>query len=396
MRKEIVYVVCLLLYILFNLTQIFVHTIPIVQRHVIAYILLAFGVYYCHISVRRMYNWGTSCICLFLYLLVYEIMNKKISFFDTLEFFFITNIVTTIFIRNRIKVDKKLLFIGIAFYLLNIIISLYEYKLKNNFFYHDMNPDANILTYARFRSTGIWGHPLYSSLIHGCSMILILMSNLNKKYKLILWFLGFFTIFLYDARASSLGVIVCSLAYLKNKKLIKRKYFIYIIAILIFFGAALSFLSSSEIGGKLFDSSTKKFNDAGSNARLVAFDILFDLKFKSLILGVQNQFEYAQRYYNVICAENSFVSMVLIMGFPVAMLFFYLQIKNLNRIMIFENYKIRIIFFSFIVISGLFNQALTNPYIWITIFILYILFCSNSKTHHYEKRNRDHNISRVS
>lgn len=258
-----------------------------------------------------------------------------------------------------------------------------------------MNEKWNVANaYFRFRASGIWGHPLYTALIHGACMIFILMSSINKKMKFILWFIGLFALFFYDARAATIMTVLVSFAYLYLDGDLNKKNIISILILTIVIILSLNLISQSELGGKLFDVQTKAFNDESSNARIVAFQIFFDLDMQKLLLGVADQFDYVQKHYNVICAENAFIGLTLVCGFPLALLIFTLQIKNLWNIMKSKKIKYRYLIIAYLFATGLFNQALTTPNVWITFMMFYILFCFNSENL-IKNENRHNNIPRI-
>ena len=137
--------------------------------------------------------------------------------------------------RRFVRDDKYhlLLYTAVTIYLINCVVSLYEYNYKINLFYSE-------LTYFdRFRSSGIWGHPLYNALIHGGCMLFIIMSSLNKYFKAILWFLGLYVIFCFDARAATIVTVGLSVGILYCRRVISKRNIIYIIAIGIIFALIL-------------------------------------------------------------------------------------------------------------------------------------------------------------
>lgn len=329
-----------------------------------------------------------------LYCIIFYISGRYLSVLTIMGVFLTASILSgTIKYINKPSYNKIFLNIALTFYIFNIVISWIEYQSQINLFYFDMSAKYDVVnSYYRFRASGIWGHPLYTAMIHGACMLFILMSSLNKNMKILLWTLGLFTIFLYDARASTLSIIGASLIYVYFKGLISRKHLKWIIFMGIILYFSFEYIAQSELGGKLFDTQTRNFNDESSNARIIAIQIFMELDAYKLLFGVPDQFAYAQKYH-VICAENAFVGSVLVYGLPLAVIIFYLFIDNFRHLMCGLDNKYKILIFAYIFSTGLFNQALTGTAVWIGLYFFYILFCFNNKETFRINENRYHNIS---
>lgn len=371
--------ICILLYIVIDLSQILVNQTTMLMRHVIATTIL-FVLMYVVSKKLRLNNLWLSVIGGLLFCFMAYSLERRLGFFDVFGYFIVTSFFAGMLSSFTTKKDGIFLVVGIVLYLFNIFISVFEYYLGVNLFYFDMGNKWNVVdSYWRFRATGIWGHPLYTALIHGACMIFIVMSNLRNNIKIILWFVGLPTLFLYDARASTLSVVIVTTIYIFLKGYLSKKYIVGIVLICILGYLSYSFISQSDIGGKLFDSQTYNFKDDSAHARIVAFQIFLDLNFQQLLLGVSDQYKYVQSHYNVVCAENAFIGMVLIYGLPLACIIFYLQIDNLLYAMsrIKRKYKILVVLYLFA--TGLLNQALVSYNIWILYLLFFILFCFNSR-----------------
>lgn len=394
MNKKVISILSLFIYILLELSYVCNFILNDITRHLIAFPFLILAIF-TSTGKLSLYNYKLSILGGIIYFILFNFQNRPLSVFGLINIFFITSLLSVAYRRINIKYGKSFIYIGIFFYLLNIVVSYFEYKNNVNLFYFDMNEKWDVKNaYFRFRASGIWGHPLYTALIHGACMIFILMSSINKKMKFILWFTGLFALFFYDARAATIMTILASFTYLYLNGDLNKKNIISILILFIVIILSLNFISKSDLGGKLFDVQTKDFNDESSNARIVAFQVFFDLDMQKLLLGVADQFDYVQKHYNVICAENAFIGLTLVCGFPLALLIFTLQIKNLWNIMKSKKIKYRYLIFAYLFATGLFNQALTTPTVWITFMMFYILFCFNSENQ-IKNENRYNDIPRI-
>lgn len=271
----------------------------------------------------------------------------------------------------RVKHYKILLGFGIAIFIINAIVVFIEYRSHINLFYYD-------LTYfARFRTSGIWGHPLYGALITGLFMILIIMSFMGKIGKYIIWIVGFIVLLCYDARLATSTLIVISLLCLYFLRDISKKYFVRSLLFLVLFFLLFGLLSESDIGGRLFNASVNNIkSDSSIEARFVAFEMLSDLDIQSLLFGVKDQFELANQYH-VLCAENAFIAHILVYGLPIAIFNFYIIISNLFDLTKGIILRYRILIMAYILITGMFSQSLLSGYVWHASFFYFIFICYN-------------------
>ena len=117
------------------------------------------------------------------------------------------------------------------------------------------------------------------------------------------------------------SAIICSFLVLYFKGLIKFKNYKLIIPLLFVIYQIYNYLSNSDLGGKLFNADVAIAED--SYFRLIAFQMFADLDFNSMMIGVPDQFKYAEQY-GALCAENGFVGNVLVWGLPCTLIIFYL------------------------------------------------------------------------
>lgn len=274
-------------------------------------------------------------------------------------------------LNDEIKNKRSIyVWLGVIVFLINGVVTIAEYNTGVNFFYFDM--DKSYAAYNRFRASGIWGHPLYTALINGISSLFILSSNLNSKIKMLLWIFGVMVSFCYDARASSVALILCSFYILYASGSFSKKNFFSLAFLLIISAVAFNYLSTSDLGGKLFNTDFNNFEDDSSEARIVAFKILFDLSPNELFFGVDDQFRFAQRY-GVLCAENSVVALILCYGLPIMLMILYVEIKSLFYVMKDISRKYQITFIVYWACAGIPNQSLSSSYLWLVYIVMFML-----------------------
>lgn len=377
MIKKLTLSFLFVLLILVSISSIFSYLLQVDQKIIIiiSFFIIFLIHYICNIQFR-IYKKKLVLSMLLLWVLLKICGGFEIKVFDMINFAFLMPIISYLSTYQKIY-SKYLLITIVIIYLLNILVTLFEYKNNINLFYHDMNwKYENLIEgqYFRFRSSGIWGHPLYSSMIHGFMMLCILLSRLPKIIKYCLWLVGISTIFCYDARAATFAVLGCSaLLILFTNNISLKNAFLAILLLIILF-IVLKDIGSSDLGGKFFDVERSKFDDSSSEARLIAFRMFFDLDFFQLLFGIGDDITYAQKYYNVLCAENAFITLVLRHGIILALIIFYLYLSCILYTTRNIKPKIKFILLSYFLAAGLFNQSLSSVSIWIVFPVVYIMF----------------------
>lgn len=257
---------------------------------------------------------------------------------------------------------------GLLLYMTNCILVIIEYTFKINTLSWDMS------YFTRFRATGLWIHPLFNALIHGMTMLYIICSSLPKTHKFILFVLGIPVIFMFDARAATIMVLLLSLYIGYVDKGISLKRFIQLSIIIVCLYPILSLIFTTELGGKLLNPESFRI-DVSTEPRLVPFYILSDLSFSDIFWGVgSEQIGKLCTRYRVVAIENSFILSVLRDGLVSAGIFYVCLISRLYKVFSTINRRIRIAFIvGFIVVGGI-STALTNVFVWYCVVVLYICF----------------------
>lgn len=253
---------------------------------------------------------------------------------------------------------------------LEMILSLYEYSIGHNFF-----AEIELDFTGRFRSTGLWGHPLNNAIIISAFILLVIMADVKSKYKLVTFFCGMLTLFCFNARASILSTLVCAGIYflLKNKgnfayhfRRQKIYYFIFIILI----GFTFSYLSQSELGGKLFISESRNFEDGSAQVRLEALSFFQSLSINDILFGLKD-YKLSASLYGLMFIENSLLILIFQYGILLAVFMMTIIVIMMYRIMGQLKKKERVILIFNILFIGFTSPALCNFYVYIFILFAY-------------------------
>lgn len=318
----------------------------------------------------------------FLLLVFQYALTKKIVYSECVFW-----LITPYCIMSSLKRCKDyrniFLITGITIYLINCAVVAYEYVNEQNLFYFQMN------YFERFRATGIYGHPLYSALLHSSCMLFILYSRMFNILKILLYIIGFFIVFCYDARTATIVTLISTAILLYKWEYIRLKHLVPIIIVLFVLPYLIDYLDTSGLGGKLF---TKEGTKIGVNdPRLVAFEIFFDRSFDDILFGVIDQVKLAERY-GVKAVENGLFCMILEYGLIPALAILFLLTLNLYyfiRIRL-PKWESMILLGSFIIIAVT-SQAMATPYVWNDYMLLIFLFCSNPQVNeHYILPRKKH------
>lgn len=279
--------------------------------------------------------------------------------------------------------QKSLLFYILIIYLLECSICIWEYQSHTNLFYQISDE------YQRFRSTGIWGHPLNNAMLVSVFMLFVLLSKISTKLKFILFALGFYTLFSFNARASIVMTLFSSfICFIINRKrtiyyLRKHLYIIPVIIILsiIFF----SYLNNSDLGGKLFDSESRNLQDNSAQARLGALMILNNLTFEEWLFGFK-AYEVLLKNTEFGFIESGTLIMLFKYGLVAAIPVLFILFKTLFVFMRDIEVKNRWILIIHIFVIGSTSPSFVNLFIWVFIYLFYTaLFLS---TQYISKKSR--------
>lgn len=320
---------------------------------------------------------STPYIILFIFTYLFASMNGNANF---VGIFFL--ILLPILYINKMKTYKLLgsnIFRveAVILYLINCAMCIVEYNLHVNFLSYDLS------YFDHFRATGLWIHPLFNALITCICMLFILLSNMRKHYKIVLYIIGIYTMFTFDARAATIMLLASSIYILYTQKVLQIKYGIYFVIFLTIGYKFYNYLAASGMGGKLLMLSKDTLSeDSSTMARLVALDILFDSSWHDLLCGVRNK-EAIFNSYGIIAIENSFIDLTLTYGLITSSSFFILYCKELNNMMIGTlEKKYRYLIISTFILVGMVCTALTEYFVWLAFITFFYGFFPYNKSQH--------------
>ena len=110
---------------------------------------------------------------------------------------------------------KYIRFIIFALIAFEASLCIFEYFTQNNLFF-------SIEEYGRFRSSGIWGHPLHNASIVSVIILLAVMSPLRSIYKVLFVCIGFIVLFTFNGRAAIISTLLCLalLGFIQRKQVL--------------------------------------------------------------------------------------------------------------------------------------------------------------------------------
>lgn len=275
---------------------------------------------------------------------------------------------------------KYIRFAVFALIAFEALLCIFEYFTQNNLFF-------SIEEYGRFRSSGIWGHPLHNASIVSVIILLAVMSPLRSIYKVLFVFVGFVVLFTFNGRAAIISTLLCLalLGFIQRKQVLfflMNKPLLGVLALIAVF-YLFGYLSTSELGGKLFVQDTRNLNDGSAMTRFYLYDYVLSMGINEWLFGINdiatvfksNEFSYI---------ESTPISLILNRGIIVAlplMLFQYMDLYNyfgkvssINRLIIILD----------IVIIGLSSESYIGIAPWVIIYITYVALFKNRQ---YESRN---------
>lgn len=306
-------------------------------------------------------------------LLFYFVIMMLYTFIASKSIFFVAELCwgfTLLCLSIKCFRQKYFKNIVIFLFVLEIALSLYEYSIGYNFF-----AKIEFDFTGRFRSTGIWGHPLNNAIILSSFILLVLMGNISSKYKLCTFFGGMLTLFCFNARASILSTILCGSIYflLKNRGNFmlhfKNHRFYYLIFVIIF-GIVFLYLSNSDLGGKLFLSESRNFEDGSAQARLQAFSFFQSLSVRDILFGLKD-YKLTASIFGLAYIENSLLILIFQYGIFIALFTLTVIVIMIYKIMDRLTKTGRTILVCNILFIGFTSPALCNLYIYIFIFFAY-------------------------
>ena len=227
-----------------------------------------------------------------------------------------------------------------------------------------------------YRSSALYGHPLYNALMVSISMAFILISDLRPKYKFFLWGVGYAAILCFNARASIVGNALLLGLYLLHTSVANRKVKfstkigIILLGIVI---AAVAYraIMSGLVGARLLNMGL--MDEDSSQVRIDAVEFVSGLDMKIYLYGMSfNEFASLLRYHHVEALENFWIEYLLRYGLvflvPYVFLYFLFVRHELQRYSFFES---MFVCTAFILIAST-NNSLSTSFVALLYFLVLI------------------------
>ena len=299
------------------------------------------------------------------------------DYINTVIRFLVIPVLLSICFENLARKELiVLLWSVIIFYVANCGLSIVEWTLNRNFF---GDPEGNRywLGMGFFRSTSLLGHPLTNAQVVSVIMTFIAVSDFKKKYiQIILFFLGYVSLFCFNARGAILVVTIFTFPYFiwkLNKTVQKSTKKMIRLSIICMSCCMIYLVTLTPLGGKLVN---MELLDSSGQTRLDAFQ--FYKHYQSIdefLWGIHyDNLDHIIDRVNGSTVENGVIMLLLFYGIfftiPMLLLLFRFQYHKLSVYPKYEKWLLLAIFF----IIGTMNPNLAMPIQWVMWVFAYYAF----------------------
>lgn len=275
---------------------------------------------------------------------------------------------------------KNIWLIFVFFYLFETLMAIYE-RISGHmvFGWSSINNMTNVVDIGDYRSTALYGHPLYNALMVSTAMTFILTSKLRPAYKFLLWGIGFGAILCFNTRGSIVANSLILGLYVLYTILLNRRVNNSTKTSVMLAGAAVAsigyiVLNTGYVGGRLLKMGL--IDESSAQVRIDAMDFVMGRGLTSFLFGM-NYHQYTDfLYVNRIPALENFwleylmrFGLIFLIGY---VLFYFFFLKSEMK-----NYKLfdkLLICGSFILIASTNNSLSTSFIALLYFFILIRLF----------------------
>ena len=299
------------------------------------------------------------------------------DYINTVIRFLVIPVLLSICFENLGRKELIVLFRSvIILYVVNCGLSIVEWTLNRNFL-GDQEGDRYWLEMGFFRSTSLLGHPLTNAQVVSVIMTFIAVSDFKKKYiQIFLFFLGYVSLFCFNARGSILVVTIFAFPYFMwklNKTVQKSTKWMIRFGVFCMFCGMLYLVIQTPLGGKLVN---MELLDSSGQTRLDA--VQFYKHYHTI-----DEFLWGIHYDNLghiidkvagATVENGVIMLLLLYGIfftiPMLLLLFRFQYHKLSVYPKYEKWLLLAVFF----IIGIMNPNLAMPIQWIMWVFAYYAF----------------------
>lgn len=243
-------------------------------------------------DIRSEYKKRVAVYIIVLFLCMSISSNNSMSFYAR----FITPVlIFTTLKKKEYKYYSPLFYFFIFIFILNALVAFYERITLTHWVEFDEDNEMmqgqilyGDLLDTSFRSFALLGHPLWNANIMSYMSFMIFASEIiDKKYRIVLLFLGLASLFCFNARMA----IVISLLLLIPviKKIVLSSNYKIISFILFLVSFFILFINFSSVGGRL----NEGFDDGSAMVRVLAIQEFFSYSFVELVVGNIN-YQYGE------------------------------------------------------------------------------------------------------
>jgi len=243
----------------------------------------------------------------------------------------------------------------IIFFLFECGLAMVEWVVNRNIFiggnekFHEII--ENFAESEFFRSTSLMGHPLANAQIVAVLMTFIAVSNFKRKYiQIVLFFLGYGSLFCFNARAATLVVTLFTVPYFVwkiNKATPKNKKWMMQLAVLCSLCGMFYMVTQTPIGGRLMN---EELLDGSAQTRWEVFDFYkYYRSQEDFIWGHPDNYNYIGSMLGPNHVENGVIAWLMEYGIvftiPMLLLLFRFQYRKLSVFSKFEKWLLLAVFY---------------------------------------------------
>jgi len=320
---------------------------------------------------------SVSLIVLAVIILIFKWALNQ-DYFMKMAQLLIVPMLLSIYFENLSRKEFSLLFrVIMIFYIAECSMSIVERILEHNFFEPPTTDIIGWIDLGYFRSTALLGHPLANSYIVSVYMTFIAFYNFKRKsLQIFLFFLGYVSLFCFDARVAILAVTVFTVPFFIwkiNKTTPQNKKWIIKLGLFCVFCGMLYMVTQTTLGGRLMG--MELVDEGSGQTRLDVFQFYKYYQSNDEILwGHPELNAFISNKLNAEAIENGYISMLLDYGIifatPLLLLLFRFQYRKLSVFSKFERWSLIAVFFSI----GVSTPHLINYIVWTHWIFAYYVF----------------------
>lgn len=339
---------------------------------------------------KQLYNkMAIRVLLLSTILLVVKYCMGQDYFKNVLQFFFIPMFISIVFEELSSQNVRRLRMIVVIFYMIECLLAIYERIFQVNVFLS--MDDINNLAYYNneswsFRSTSLMGHPLANAMVVTTILSFVLLCRqINIKYKLFLFSIGYIALFCFNARGATIIASLFIFPYVVYliKQINSRYLKISLYTLCIVVGGIFFYLIiNTSFGGRLFHQ--EQLLDSSARTRLDVFQFYNYLSSDQLLWGGPDLYLYLTGKLGAGGVENGLIVLIINYGLIFTMILFLMLICfHYNKLSLYrrkERIWIMVIFY----LLGMMNPNLATPVQWTIWIFAYYAFRNTTYIEKYK------------